>query len=329
MIVSVLGGNGFIGHHLARRLKSQGHFVIVADIKKCEYSDDHFNIQMIGDLRDLNFVDSVIGDSDEVYQLAADMGGCQYIFTGEHDADVMRNSAQINMNVCDSLVRNNRDAKIFYSSSACMYPQELQTQHSNTKSGLKESDAYPANPDSEYGWEKLFSERLYSAYARNYGLNVRIARFHNIYGQECTYIGGREKAPASICRKVAEGDLKMWGSGTQTRSFLYIHDCLNAVQLLMKSEFSRPLNIGSEEHVSISHLWAVALEASGKTHEGVIETDMPDNIMGVRGRNSNNDLARKVLNGWEPKYNLKQGIEETYHWILSQVLKDKGFPVAL
>lgn len=314
--VAVFGGNGFIGHHLCKRLKSMGYYVLSVDIKECEYGNDHATDIMIADLRDSKVVDTAIRNLNEVYQLAADMGGCQYVFTGEHDADIMRNSAQINFNVCDSAIRINPKCKIFYSSSACMYPQELQWLNGKSTTALKESDAYPGNPDSEYGWEKLFSERLYLAYARNYNLDVRIARFHNIYGPEGTYRGGKEKAPASISRKVIEGHFNMWGDGQQTRSFLYIDDCIDAVRLLMQSEFKEPINIGSEEMVSIKELWELAIHISGKKAE-LKSTPFPNNYMGVQGRNSNNDLIRKVLN-WEPKYTLRQGMELTFKWIKSQ-----------
>ena len=328
----VCGGNGFIGAHLARRLKSLGYYVLVADIKECEYGNDHATDIAIGDLRDINFVETCVRSVHEIYQLAADMGGCQYVFTGEHDADIMRNSAQINMNVLDCMVRLNPTAKVFYSSSACMYPQELQRYSKDVAKGghkngpyitfahaLKESEAYPANPDSEYGWEKLFSERLYLAYQRNYNLNVRIARFHNIYGPEGTYDGGKEKAPASISRKVAKAvdSVEIWGDGLQTRSFLYIDDCVDAVLLLMKSEYKKPINIGSEESVTILDLWKTAIEISGKELT-IKHIDRPDGVLGVMGRNSDNTIIKRVLN-WSPKYSLQLGLEITYKWINSQV----------
>lgn len=322
------GGNGFIGHHLARRLISEGYWVRVVDIKLYEYGrNDYADEIIIGDLRDPKIVEAVLRLSksltysyypqpfdeliyfDEVYQLAADMGGAGFVFTGENDADIMHNSAMINLNVCNYV---DKRSKIFYSSSACMYPQQLQ-EDSNNK-GLKESDAYPANPDSEYGWEKLFSERLYLAYARNYGLNIRIARFHNIYGPEGTYKGGREKAPAAMCRKVieAEKSFSIWGDGNQTRSFLYINDCIDAVRLLMESDFKEPINIGSEEMVSIRELAQMAIAFSGKNI--YIDYEPNAKAVGVRGRNSNNDLIRKTL-GWEPRYSLKEGLERTFSWI--------------
>lgn len=317
MNVVVLGGNGFIGHHLAKRLKSQGHYVTVCDIKRCEYGTSHADEIILGDLRDIQIVEAVVRSADRVFQLAADMGGCQYVFTGEHDADIMRNSAQINMNVCDALVRLNPKAKVFYSSSACMYPQHIQSNPDNP--GLKELDAYPGNPDSEYGWEKLFSERIYMSYYRNYGLDVRIARYHNIYGPEGTYKGGKEKAPASISRKVAEAKNKVqiWGAGNQTRSFLYIDDCIDATLQLMEADWVEPINIGSEESISINDLWEMVIDISGKRL--IIEhIKRPTGTLGVMGRNSNNDLIRKVLN-WEPKYKLYDGMVKTFAWIKEQI----------
>lgn len=313
----VCGGNGFIGHHLARRLKSLGYYVLVADIKECEYGNDHATDIAIGDLRDINFVETCVRSVHEIYQLAADMGGCQYVFTGEHDADIMRNSAQINMNVLDSMVRLNPTAKVFYSSSACMYPQEIQS--SADSPALKESSAYPGNPDSEYGWEKLFSERLYLAYQRNYNLNVRIARFHNIFGPFGTYQGGKEKAPASISRKVVSAidSVEVWGNGLQKRSFLYIDDCVDAVLLLMKSEYKKPINIGSEESVTILDLWKTAIEISGKELT-IKHIDRPDGVLGVMGRNSDNTIIKRVLN-WSPKFSLALGLEITLKWINQQV----------
>jgi GDP-D-mannose 3',5'-epimerase len=327
----ILGGAGFIGHHLAKRLTTEGYSVRVVDLKYPEYGSIEGVEYVIGDLRDPNVVRRFMVDKyqepfiepkpfDEVYQLAADMGGAGYIFTGEHDADVMHNSAQINLNVAHWATVY-KVPLLFYSSSACMYPQGLQNFEDDGFTfwhgrGLKESDAYPANPDSEYGWEKLFSERLYLAYQRNYNLNVRIARFHNIYGPEGTYKGGKEKAPAAICRKVIERDgdkIEIWGDGEQTRSFLYIDDCIDAVRLLMQSEFKEPINIGSEEMVSINELAKLAMSVANNELE-IIHIDGPT---GVRGRNSNNDLIRKVLN-WEPKFSLADGIAKTYWWIKSQ-----------
>lgn len=355
----VLGAGGFIGSHLVKRLKSEGYWVRGVDLKYPEFSKSEADEFLIYDLRNNNHVEAVIrmqfirdtdiplsdffyrkapfSDEkpfDEVYQLAADMGGAGYIFTGEHDADVMHNSATINLNVA-AWAQIYGVGKVFYSSSACMYPQELQSdtgwgKQENARSfSLRESDAYPANPDSEYGWEKLFSERLYLAYARNYGLNVRIARFHNIYGEEGTYKGGREKAPAAMCRKVVElfpmpmpqytyPTIEVWGTGQQTRSFLYIDDCIDAVRLLMESDFKEPINIGSEEMVTINELAQMAIDISGKD---VKIRNVESNAIGVMGRNSNNELIEKVL-GWKPKYTLKQGLERTFKWIKSRYEKN-------
>jgi nucleoside-diphosphate-sugar epimerase len=323
----VLGAGGFIGSHLVNRLKSEGYWVRGVDLKHPEYSPSQADEMLIYDLRNPQNVEAVMRsantfsylmklfeeqvDFDEVYQLAADMGGAGFVFTGEHDADIMHNSALINLNVCHYV---DKKSKVFYSSSACMYPQELQNDYEN--GGLKESDAYPGNPDSEYGWEKLFSERLFLAYARNYGLDVRIARFHNIYGPEGTYKGGREKAPAAMCRKAIEStnEIEVWGTGHQTRSFLYINDCIDAVRLLMQSEFKEPINIGSEEMVTINQLAQMAIDLSGKD---IKIKNVHSNAIGVMGRNSNNELIEKKL-GWKPKFNLKQGLEKTYNWIKSQ-----------
>lgn len=313
----VCGAGGFIGSHMVKRLKLEGYWVVGVDLKYPEFSKteaDEFKIfDLKEDLDDLNLSTSF----DEIYQFAADMGGCQYVFSGDYDADIMHNSAQINLNICN--VFKNSGSKIFYSSSACMYPQERQTAGNfDINFALNESMAYPANPDSEYGWEKLFSERLYLAYQRNYNLNVRIARFHNIYGPEGTYKGGREKAPASISRKVIEANdsISIWGDGQQTRSFLYIDDCIDVVRLLMESDFNEPINIGSEEMISINNLWDLAIECSGK-HINKIYVEMPKGFMGVRGRNSDNTLIRQVLN-WEPKYSFKEGLTKTFNWIKSQ-----------
>lgn len=316
----VCGGTGFIGHHLAKRLKSEGYHVTVVDIKMYEYGElDFCDRFMQGDLRVQSFCDYLFQQSfDEVYQLAAEMGGCQYIFTGDHDADIMDNSVQINLNVCKRL---NEGQKVLYTSSACMYPQEKQT--IPNINGLKESDAYPANPDSEYGWEKLFSERLYMAYRRNKGLSIRIARLHNVYGTEGTYKGGREKAPASICRKVAEATdkVQIWGSGEQTRSFLYVDDCVDALRLLMDSSWQFPLNVGSEEQVSINELWQTAIDVSGK-NISIERVDRPDGVLGVMGRSSDNTNVEFALK-WRPKHTLRQGIEKTYKWIHGRVTDNK------
>lgn len=325
----VLGAGGFIGSHMVRRLKSEGYWVRGVDLKHPEFSKSEADEMLTYDLTDPRNVEAVMRTVgkfhyhprafeitmpfDEVYQFAADMGGAGYIFTGEHDADVMRNSALINLNVT-YYASHYKVGKIFYSSSACIYPGHIQEEEQN--GGLCETDAYPANPDSEYGWEKLFSERLYSAYARNHGLNIRIARFHNIYGPEGTYKGGKEKAPAAICRKViqSDGSIEIWGDGEQTRSFLYIDDCIDAVRLLMQSDFKEPINIGSEEMVSINHLAKLAISFTDRA----IEINHIDGPLGVRGRNSNNNLIRSAL-GWEPKYSLRDGLEKTFNWIKSQL----------
>lgn len=320
----VLGGGGFIGGHLVKRLKNEGYWVRSVDQKKHEYgaNPDEF-IQ--GDLSDQIFAKGVLAlDTsnvfDEIYQLAADMGGAGYIFSGENDANVMHNSSSINLNVLKSLIEvqskcKDSHSKIFYSSSACMYPEEKQLDVKNT--GLREIDAYPANPDSEYGWEKLFSERLYGAFARNYGVNIRIARFHNIFGPEGTWRGGKEKAPAAICRKVVmaekDGEIEIWGDGKQTRSFLYIDECLDAVRALMNSDFTQPINIGSEEDVSINELVSIASSFENKKIR-LIHIDGPQ---GVRGRNSNNDLIRQAV-GWDSKLKLSEGLRKTYFWIKAQ-----------
>lgn len=337
--VAILGGNGFIGHHLARRMKSEGYYVRVVDIKRYEYGhNDYVDEVVIADMRDYGMVNAAlrfqgefsyhskpfeeIKQFDIVAALCCNMGGALYVFTGEHDAEIISDSALMNINIAKVLHDQGFKGKLFYSSSACMYPQEIQRETNNT--GLKESDAYPLNPDSCYGLEKAFSERLYLAYARNYGLNVRIARFHNIYGPEGTYQGGKEKAPAAMCRKVAEAQqlplskgyhIEVWGDGLQTRSFLYIDDCIDAVRLLMESDFKEPINIGSDEMVSINQLAQMAIDISGKDAEII---NVPSNALGVRGRNSDNTLIRKVL-GWEPKYTLRQGMEITFNWINQQV----------
>lgn len=310
--ILVCGSSGFIGGHLVKRLKAEGNYVIGADIKDPKYNQP--NRLYPFDLRVNALVERIFSENkiDEVYQLAADMGGALYVFSGDNDAAIMHNSALININVLESS-RLHGVKKIFYSSSACMYPQGLQTGISNPS--LSESDAYPANPDSEYGWEKLFSERLYLAYARNYGMNVRIARFHNIYGPEGTYTGGKEKAPAAICRKViwSTDTIDIIGDGEQTRSFLYIDDCIDAVKLLMESNFSQPINIGSEEMVSINELAKLAMFIGNKE----LKIEHIDGPTGVRGRNSDNTLIKKELD-WEPVYSLAQGLSKTYRWIESQ-----------
>jgi GDP-D-mannose 3',5'-epimerase len=317
----VCGAGGFIGGHLVRRLKNDGFWVRGVDLKFHEFSETNADDFAIGDLRDQGFCRAIIDRRfDEVYQLAADMGGAGYIFTGEHDADVMHNSATINLNVLD--VCHKRDIrKIFYSSSACMYPAYNQEDPQNPK--CSEDSAYPAAPDSEYGWEKLFSERLYLAYRRNYGMQTYVARYHNIFGPEGTWDGGREKAPAAICRKVAMatngGDVEVWGDGEQTRSFLYIDECIEGTVRLLRSSFSGPVNIGSEEMVTINQLVNLVGDIAGK---GVGKKHVPG-PQGVRGRNSDNRLIRETL-GWEPSRSLREGLKPTYQWIETQVMRNTG-----
>jgi len=329
--IVVLGGGGFIGGHLAKRLKEEGNHVRICDIKKHEYffQDEICDEFILGDLTDPKVVELVIEEGvDEVYQLAADMGGSLYIFTGEHDADVMYNSATINLNVARESVKK-KVGKLFYSSSACMYPEHNQMDPDNPN--CEESSAYPANPDSEYGWEKLFSERLYLAFSRNYGLNVRIARFHNIFGPQGTWNGGREKSPAAMCRKAVEtengGEIEVWGNGLQTRSFLYVDECVEAVLRLMDSDFEGPVNIGSEEMITINQLAKMAIEISEKDiniknieGEEFIQKYGFKCPLGVKGRNSDNKLYREKI-GWEVNQPLLIGLKKTYNWIKSQVDK--------
>lgn len=319
----VLGAGGFIGNHLVTRLKKEGYWVRGVDLKYPEYQDksdaDDF---VIGDLKDTSVVSKVFWHNDkkslndpgfdEVYQLAADMGGAGYIFSGENDANVMYNSAMINLNVADQAVKT-KVGRLFYSSSACMYPEHNQLDPDNPN--CEESSAYPANPDSEYGWEKLFSERLFLAYNRNYGLDVRIARFHNIYGPKGTWQGGKEKAPAAICRKVIEAtsEIEIWGDGEQTRSFLYIDECIEGVRRLMQSDCLDVVNIGSEEMVTINQLVDIAAAIENKS---LVKTHI-EGPLGVRGRNSDNKLIQEKL-GWSPNYPLSRGIERTYNWIKEQ-----------
>lgn len=339
----VCGAGGFIGSHMVRRLKEEGYWVRGVDIKYPEYCDSYADEFILGDLTDQKFVDRIIRYSgeqgnfyhqvpenfrepyDEIYQYAADMGGAGYIFSGKNDAEVMYNSAIINLNILKAQLRlNNKKeinkTKIFYSSSACMYPEYAQMDVDNP--GLKESDAYPACPDSEYGWEKLFSERLYLTYNRNHGIPVRIARFHNIYGPDSTWEGGKEKSPAAMCRKVAYaengGTIDVWGDGEQTRSFLYIDECIEATRRLMKSDFLGPVNIGSEEMVSINRLVETVAKVANKN----INIEHIDGPLGVRGRNSNNDLIREKLN-WDYAMSLEEGIAKTYAWISNQINKKK------
>ena len=315
--VLVGGAGGFIGSHLVKRLKSEGFWVRGVDLKYPEFAPTAADEFVIGDLREQSVVRSVVAGIDEIYQLAADMGGAGYIFTGEHDADVMHNSATINLNMLDA-GRKAGVRKFFYSSSACIYPAYNQTDPDNPK--CSEDSAYPAAPDSEYGWEKLFSERLYASYHRNYGLEVRIARFHNIFGPEGTWQGGKEKAPAAVCRKIAAapdgGEIELWGDGKQTRSFLYIDECVDGVCRLMESDFMGPVNIGSEEMVTINKLAAMVMQIAGKR---VTIKHIPGPT-GVRGRNSDNHIIGERL-GWKPSRPLTEGLETTYRWIRSQVLQ--------
>ncbi len=338
--ILVCGAGGFIGSHLVKQLREEGHWVRGVDLKLPEFSESSANDFVIGDLRDPKLVSVVMfapnqhslddkeNAFDEVYQLAADMGGAGYIFTGENDAHVMHNSAQINLNIAEQC-RKGSVNKIFYSSSACMYPEYNQLEPDNPN--CSEESAYPAAPDSEYGWEKLFSERLYLAYARNYGLDVRIARYHNIFGPEGTWEGGKEKAPAAMCRKVAEskdGDsIEVWGDGKQTRSFLYIDECVKATIGLMNSDFQGPVNIGSEEMVTINQLAEMAINISGKNlkimnlqGENFIKKYGFPCPLGVRGRNSDNNLFIEKM-GWEPKLTLLECMEKTYKWINKEVKK--------
>ena len=336
----VCGAGGFIGSHMIRRLKSEGYWVRGVDIKRPEYSPTVADEFILGDLTDINLMSRVIRFSgyqgnfyanvaekfvepfDEIYQYAADMGGAGYIFSGDNDSEVMYNSAAINLNMLKCQLELNKQTeqnktKIFYSSSACMYPEHAQMDVDNP--GLKESDAYPAGPDSEYGWEKLFSERLYLTFNRNHGIPVRIARFHNIYGPDSTWDGGKEKSPAAMCRKVAYlpeggGAIEVWGDGEQTRSFLYIDECIEATRRLMESDFLGPVNIGSEEMVTINQLVDTVAKVAGKEVRK-IHIDGP---LGVRGRNSNNDLIREKLD-WDFSMSLEEGIRYTYNWINEQI----------
>jgi nucleoside-diphosphate-sugar epimerase len=337
----VLGAGGFIGSHMVKRLKTEGYWVRGVDLKEPEFSKTEADEFIVADLRDYGTVRrcirfaGVLGNYynsieekftepfDEIYQFAADMGGAGFIFTGENDADIMHNSASINLNLLDCVQKYNdrmgkNTTKIFYSSSACMYPEHNQLDPDNPD--CRESSAYPANPDSEYGWEKLFSERLYLTYSRNYGIPVRVARYHNIFGPEGTWDGGREKAPAAICRKVAllpitGGSIEVWGDGLQTRSFLFIDECIEATWRLMQSEFQGPVNIGSEEMVTINQLVETAAKVSSKVVQKRHKLDAP---LGVRGRNSNNDLVREKL-GWDYSQTLEEGIRKTYEWISAQI----------
>ena len=336
----VLGAGGFIGSHMVKRLREDGYWVRGVDVKYPEFSDHHANEFVVGDLTDTRFVERCLeykGDRgnfynsvpyryiqpfDEIYQFAADMGGAGFVFTGENDADIMHNSVSINLNVLEGVRKMNEEkgknsTKIFYSSSACMYPEYNQLDPDNPD--CREESAYPAAPDSEYGWEKLFSERLYLAYNRNHAIPVRIARYHNIFGPEGTWEGGREKSPAAICRKVSYlpkkgGAIEVWGDGTQTRSFLFIDECIEATRRLMDSDFMGPVNIGSEEMVTINQL----VDTVAKVAEKEVSKIHIDGPLGVRGRNSNNDLVREKLD-WDYSMTLEEGIAATYKWIGKQI----------
>ncbi|MCD6233149.1 NAD-dependent epimerase/dehydratase family protein [bacterium] len=318
----VCGAGGFIGSHLVKRLKKEGYWVRGVDLKYPKFSPTQADDFVIGDLREQSVVRRVVDmPFDEVYQLAADMGGAGFVFTGENDADIMHNSALINLNMVEACYKRNIK-KIFYSSSACIYPQERQTELDSP--ALKEEFAYPAHPDSEYGWEKIFSERLYLNFHRNYGIDVRIARFHNIYGPEGSWNDGREKSPAAICRKVAEaengGEIEIWGDGKQTRLFLYIDECLEGIRRLMDSDFVGPVNIGSDERISINDLVKMVADIAGKDIK--VKNKLDVKALGVRGRNSDNTLIKEKL-GWAPNYSLRKGMERTYAWIEEQVKKMK------
>jgi len=316
----ICGAGGFIGSHMVTRLKEEGFWVRGVDLKYPEFSETEADDFVIGDLRDQYFCRQIVDCKfDEVYQFAADMGGAGYIFTGENDADVMHNSGMINLNMLDSCLKRNVK-RILYSSSACIYPEYNQMEPDNPN--CAEDSVYPAEPDSEYGWEKLFSERMYLAYYRNYGMEVRIARYHNIFGPLGTWDGGKEKAPAAMCRKVvmAEngGEIEIWGDGKQTRSFLYIDECLEGTLLLTRSDWTGPVNIGSDEMVTINHLADMTMEIAGKR----LTKKHIDGPLGVRGRNSDNSLIYEEL-GWRPSKPLKEGMEKTYAWIKEQVNNKK------
>ena len=327
MNILVLGAGGFIGSHMVKSLKNDGHWVRGVDLKYPEFGKtlaDEFIIYDLSQQSDIKKILLVDNEPfDEIYQFAADMGGAGFIFTGENDANIMYNSASINLNILREMVNLNEKlginkTKIFYSSSACIYPEENQLDPSNPN--CEESSAYPANPDSEYGWEKLFSERIYFAFNKNFDIDIRVARYHNIFGPEGTWDGGREKAPAAICRKVAMAneennfEIEVWGDGEQTRSFLYIDECIEATKKLMLSSFKGPINIGSEEMVTINQLVETAAKVAGKS----INKKHIDGPLGVRGRNSNNDLVRDKLN-WDYSMTLEEGIAKTYQWIHSQI----------
>tara|TARA_X000001036_G_scaffold90932_1_gene83259 strand:+ start:1883 stop:2863 length:981 start_codon:yes stop_codon:yes gene_type:complete len=315
--ILVCGAGGFIGTHLVNDLKAKGHTVIGVDIKHPLYEDTRCNEFYKQDLREANMVDFIFSqhEFDEVYQLAADMGGAGYIFVGENDADIMHNSATINLNVLES-ARKSGVNKIFYSSSACMYPEHNQLDPDNPD--LAEDTAYPANPDSDYGWEKLFSERLYLAYGRCYNMNVKVARFHNIFGPQGSWNNGKEKAPAALCRKVAmaehDGVIEVWGPGNQTRSFLFIDECVEGIQRIMESDLTEPVNLGSTRKISINELVLLIAERSNKR----VTIKNIDGPRGVMGRTSDNKLIKEKID-WAPDEDLETGIDKTYRWILGQI----------
>ena len=314
----VCGGGGFIGSHLVKHLKQQGYNVTAADLKLPEYQSSNADNFEIVDLRVSGATAALMKKGyDEVYQLAADMGGAGYIFTGINDADIMRNNVLININVLDAAAMYGV-SKIFYTSSACIYPEHNQLDPNNPN--CEEDTAYPADPDSEYGWEKLFSERLYSTYQRNRGIETRIARLHNVFGPMGSWNNGKEKAPAAICRKVAmsTGEIEIWGTGEQTRSFLYIDECIEGIMKIMQSDCSIPLNLGSETMISINDLALLVAKLAGKE---ITINHIPGPI-GVMGRNSSNKKISEII-GWAPSDNLEIGLTHTYHWIESQILVNK------
>jgi nucleoside-diphosphate-sugar epimerase len=315
--VLVCGAGGFIGHHLVKSLKKQGLYVIGADLKYPEYESTTADEFHIVDLKRQALVKQLVtSEIDTIYQLAADMGGAGYIFSGDNDANIMHNSALINLNIVESMAENNIK-NVFFTSSACIYPYQNQVDSDNPH--LSEDTAYPANPDSEYGWEKLFSERLYLTWARNYNLRVRIVRLHNVFGPLGAWNNGKEKSPAALCRKVAQSDdvVEIWGNGQQTRSFLYIDDCIEGIHRVQSSDYKYPLNLGSERMISIDNLCQLIAKIVGKK----ITIKHIDGPTGVAGRNSHNQLIKEVI-GWAPPDNLEHGLKQTYTWIKSMIEKD-------